>query len=470
MYKELLKNFLKLSIGNWINIVVALLTTPIITRMFLPEEYGKFSMYNLAMNLLLLISLLGTDQSFMRFYTSENRSTLVKKCLNITLSMFGIISLITIVFRKYFSNVLFDKYDNTLIILILVGLLIQIILKFLQTDIRMRQDAILFSSINVLTKVSNVVITIAIAKIYGNNYYSLILAYVISSLIVVITIFVIDRNKLSLAESHSKIRYKDIFNYGIPYMSSLLVFWLFQSFDKIALKYLSNYLEVGVYVATMKLVMIFNIIQNSFMNFWTPVSFEYYRKEDNSHIFFNNMFLSVGFFLLILGNVVIMFSDLTAFILGQSYKQSTNVLPFLIFVPILYTVSEITVIGINFLKRTGYHLFIATVACFVNIGLNYLIIPLFGAKGAAFATAIGYIVFFILRTYISTKLYDVGYEVSKFYFGLTVLFAYAMYATFNTFSIIHILLGVISTILIIFTYRNYITKLLLKLRSSTGWR
>ena len=41
---SLINKFLSFSIGSWISIIIAIVTTPITTRLLSPEEYGKFSM------------------------------------------------------------------------------------------------------------------------------------------------------------------------------------------------------------------------------------------------------------------------------------------------------------------------------------------------------------------------------------------------------------------------------------------
>jgi len=465
MYKALLKKFLQFSIGSWINIIVALATTPIITRIFIPLEYGKFSMYTLAINLLLIISLVGTDQSYMRYYSPENREQLLRKCISISITVSILISMFIIFFRYSFCQILFDEYTNLALILIIVGLFSQIILKFQQTDIRMRQNALLFSISNILIKVINVLITIIAAFLISKTYHSLVLGLVIGNLIVIIILKLSNsKSKKYINHKNENISYKDIFSYGFPYTFSLVVFWLFESFGKVALKYLADYNQVGIYAAAMKLVMIFSVVQNSFMNFWTPVAFEKYREDNKAHVFFNNMFLTVSFFLLILGNLIIMFSDFASILLGNEYKLSSEVLPFLIFAPILYTISETTVIGINFLKKTWYHLIIAIISCVVNIVLNAIFIPLFGAPGAAIATAIGYIVFFTLRTVISSKIYSVGYEVKKFYIGLLLLSLYAAYATFNSFSFTHVIFGILCICFTTYVYQNHVKKIILTLK------
>jgi len=66
--REFIKSFFQFSIGQWIAAFISFITTPIITWLIIPAEFGKASMFTLAFNLLLTIALLGVDQSFVRMF------------------------------------------------------------------------------------------------------------------------------------------------------------------------------------------------------------------------------------------------------------------------------------------------------------------------------------------------------------------------------------------------------------------
>ncbi len=80
----LLKKFLAFSVGGWIALLIGLISTPITTRIFSPEELGKASMFNLAINVSMMLLLFGTDQAYVRFFYEEKHkymSCSVKKDL-----------------------------------------------------------------------------------------------------------------------------------------------------------------------------------------------------------------------------------------------------------------------------------------------------------------------------------------------------------------------------------------------------
>ncbi len=77
------KLFFKFSIGSWLSAVISLFTTPIVTALIMPTEFGKASMYTLAFNLVLQVVLLGADQSFARkFYQDSSETHQGKVLLN----------------------------------------------------------------------------------------------------------------------------------------------------------------------------------------------------------------------------------------------------------------------------------------------------------------------------------------------------------------------------------------------------
>ena len=72
MNNKLFKKFIEFGIGNLIVLITGFISSPIITRLLLPEEFGKFSMFNTLTSLFLFILMLGLDQSYIRFFYEED--------------------------------------------------------------------------------------------------------------------------------------------------------------------------------------------------------------------------------------------------------------------------------------------------------------------------------------------------------------------------------------------------------------
>ena len=66
--KNYLKHFAVIGIGTVLNMLLGLLTTPLITRVVNPEEYGQYSIFTMYANIALMVLCMGLDQSMVRYF------------------------------------------------------------------------------------------------------------------------------------------------------------------------------------------------------------------------------------------------------------------------------------------------------------------------------------------------------------------------------------------------------------------
>ncbi len=125
------------------------------------------------------------------------------------------------------------------------------------------------------------------------------------------------------------------------------------------------------------------------------------------------------------------FRDLAHVVLGESYRKAFYVIPILTMAPVLNCMSETLSQGINFAKKPRWHFIAGLVASTINIGLNFILVPKFGARGAAIATAIAWIGFFMVKLKVSMKYYYYEYDRNKIILGLGFLLVMGIYLAFN---------------------------------------
>ena len=126
--------------------------------------------------------------------------------------------------------------------------------------------------------------------------------------------------------------------------------------------------------------------------------------------------------------------DLIRAVASQSSILTAMILPFLIFNPIMYTISETTVSGLVFMKKSKMQVFVAAGACLTNLVGNYIFVPILGGKGAAISTGLSYIVFFALRTIFSNRYFYVDFSLKRFSILTVLAILYAFYNTFVKFN------------------------------------
>jgi O-antigen/teichoic acid export membrane protein len=176
------------------------------------------------------------------------------------------------------------------------------------------------------------------------------------------------------------------------------------SFDRIGLKQWSSYEEIGLYAASFKLVSLLTIFQSIFTTAWVPVAYKWYEEKTGKEDFEKVhrivlIILCIGF------SLIIIFRKILIMILGPSYGGSVSIMIYLLFGPVMYTLSSAMTIGIDISKKTKYNLYAISICACINIIGNYALIPILGAKGAAISTAISYIIHFFIRIYFSRKVW-----------------------------------------------------------------
>ena len=429
----MLKLFFKFSYGSWISAIISFFSIPIITSLIIPEEFGKAAMFTLAINFFMQIVQLGTDQSFVRFFYEKpenERSCLFSTCFFLPLLLTGIFAFFILTFWKPLSNLLFESLDFKAIILLVICLLFSVSERFATLVIRMKQRGNLFSIIKIINSVVYAGVVFLYAYYIERNFHAILFASICACFVCFSIAVFAERKWYNFKVGINKIDIKPILNYGLPFIPIFVISWIFEGMDKIALKTWSTFEEIGLYSAGFKIVALLTILQVGFCTFWAPVAVQKYEENHNNTYFFEHVFKYISFILIIATVGLILFKDIIILLFASSYREAAHIMPFLVFVPFMCTLSEITGVGIGFKKQTYWGFVVFSGSALVNFFGNYLLVPFYGAKGAALSTATAYIVFFLLRTYLSIRLFPMNFNLGKT--ALTFLLLYVV-AGINTF-------------------------------------
>lgn len=467
---NLIKKFLSFSIGGYVNALIGLLTVPIITRILSPEQYGIASLISIIVEMLVVFCSLALDQSFVRFFyevEEEERGKLLQDCLYYPVFITIFSSLIIFIFRNQISIFILGKKEKVIWLIIIFSIVALIIKSFAFLVVRMQQKGGLYSFFYILIKVVEFSFILLFFKIYGNDYKVIVLATLFSTLITSLLMIVVER-KIWRLVGKRRIEKKELLKFSAPLVLTLALTWVFASSDKITIKIFSNLRELGLYSGAFRIVSVISVIQTGFTSFWTPFIYERYSKNPDDLVFYKkaNDYLSLIFFLI--GITILATRNIIIILLGEKYYDSLFIVPMLIFVPIMYLISETTMMGIGFKKKSKYFLYISIIVAVFNIVGNILLVPKYGAKGAAISTGISYIIFFSLRTYFSLKLINFGFNLKRIYMVMILLLCYALYLSFYNNLKYTILLGGLLIITVLLIYKSVLLELkqkFIKIRS-----
>ncbi|KLE14630.1 oligosaccharide flippase family protein [Clostridium sp. C8] len=462
---NLFKKFIEFALGNAIVFVLGIISVPLVSRMIDPTQNGKASMFVTYTSLIVLVLTMGIDQAYIRYYNDEekdSRGRLLRLSIKVPLLTNLILGIALLVFYKQISNIMIGETSFLVILLMLIHSTASILGNFAMVHVRMKQKGKAYSMLGVSNKIAYLALMVVLFYIFKNNYITVILATVLSNIVMVVLAILYEKDDwFNFKRSETKVTTKELFVYGIPFIFSMAITWIFQSIDRISIQRFSNdYAQVGLYTGAMYIISILNTVQGAFTTFWTPVAYEKYSKNPEDKQFFININEIVSAAMLLISVFLIATKDILMLILGEKYEGAQFIFPFLVLMPIMYTISETTVLGINFKKKTKYHIYIAAFSAIFNIIGNLILVPIYGAKGAAISTGLAYIIFFISRTYYANKLYKIDFKFSKFFICILAIYALATYSSIYKFNNIILLLTVLNIIIIVVCYRGVFREVL----------
>lgn len=448
-------NFLKrltaFSLGPFISAIISFIIVPITTYLVSPEDFGKSAMYTMGYSITSLFIFLGLDQAFIREYnTYKNKSELFWNSMTIPLLFSILIGGIYIIFYKPISFLMFGSVEKYIIIILAMSLPFAVIDRFNMLVLRMEEKGKVYSFFTIINKLLSLIILVPYLLFIDRSFKGIINATFINLLVICLieSYFVkhVWRNKFKL----NKPMIITILKFALPLVPASIIGWLFSAMDRIALRQWSTFNEIGIYSAAFKIIAVLGIIQTSFHTFWVPTAYRWHEQKVS-----NEKYMKVSDMLLatmcLLFSFIVLFKDIIIKLLSSNYVSASNCVPFLLFFPIMYTVSETTTLGISFSRKTSNNIIIVVVCASINYIGNYALVPKLGAMGASISTGISYIVFFWMRTLISRKLwfkFNIGVYIKNI---ILLLILSVASVTINNF-----ITNLIIVIIIIYANKNII--------------
>ncbi|MBC1501864.1 oligosaccharide flippase family protein [Listeria weihenstephanensis] len=429
--KTSMKRFIYFSLGPLGGALISFITIPITTYFVLPEEYGKASLFILIQTLLTAYLYFGFDQAYTREY-NENRDkrNLIQNAMMVPLLIAVILSCFFLLFQKDVSLFVFHD-ENTIfpIFLLCMSMFTLIFERFFLLSIRMEENAKRYSLLTFMIKLFILIMTLLFILVGKRDFSVIIYGALIGQIIGDLLIIFLCRyllNYKNFVLDKPLIRKLGIF--GFPIFIAFSIEAIFNTSDRFIISFFSDYTELGLYTAAFKIASLLKIVQSSFTNFWIPTAYRW-QSEGRSIASFQQVADIVTAVFAILFLLVLLCKNFILVIFTPSYAGMVAIFPFLCFVPILYTISETTTLGIVFSRKTYLNIYVSIGAVVTNIGLALLFVPDLGAKGAALSVGISYFVYYLLRTMLSNRQWE-GIHMTKQLITIGILFIAGFYNTF----------------------------------------
>ncbi|WPP47390.1 lipopolysaccharide biosynthesis protein [Pseudomonas sp. AN-1] len=399
-----IRKIAQFAIGPIGSAALGFVTLPIITWFYSAEDIGRIAMLQVISSLCILLLSLGLDQAYVReYYEAEQKPALLKATLTPGLLLLTITLGITLLIPGVVSKVLFSIDSSEISWLVGVCLLAGFASRFLSLVLRMQEKGLAFSISQVLPKA---LFLMVIGSYYlltlGFDFFHLVIAHTISILAATLVLAWNTRTEwlVMLNQRIDFIQLKKMLRFGMPLIIGGIAYWGLTTMDKLFLRNFSTFEELGIYSVASNFAAAAIIFQSVFSTVWAPTAYKWaaegIKNEKIDQV--TEYVLAVVVFAFAFAGL---FSWVVTYLLPEKYDRVQHILVACIAYPLFYTLSETTSIGIGITRKSTYAMLASLTSAFTNLIGNYLLVPIYGAEGAAISTAIAFWIFLVCRTELS---------------------------------------------------------------------
>lgn len=402
------KNIIGFAAGPIVSAVLGLVITPVMAWVFTPEDIGRLNIFQVSLSFLLLLTVLGLDQAYVReYHECKARPRLLLTCFLPGFLLLFIITLTSIPFASEICALLFDINNPWIIFIFLFAAEINYLSRFLSLILRMQERGWAFSLSQMGPKVLQLILFLAITYSTLEKNFANLAAVITISICFVTLLYSWNAKQELIAATKATIQIeelKNLFQFGFPLIFSGLAYWGLTATSTFALHIFSNLEQLAVYSLANNFAGAAFVFQSIFTVVWAPTVYKWISEDVDMAVIdkIAQQALAVVCGIVALSGSASWICD---FLLPHQYSEVKYILICMLLPPLLYTLSEITGVGIAIQRQTIYSLWITLAAFAVNIFLSYFLVPDYGAAGAATANATAFTVFFIARTEFSARIW-----------------------------------------------------------------
>lgn len=412
-FKHLIKQILIYGLGDTINKLIGVLTIPLFTRFLTPADYGVAGVLVVTNTLIIGFCDLGMSNAMARFSCDEKNPRKVFSSAQLAMvTVTVLVSAAGIILAQPFSQFIFKSpnYSQEVIFSFLT-LPFTLAVTAPLMKWRLEHQAKKYAFFNVFRVVSLLVINVILVVIFKMGLKGYILGPLLNAAFYAFVLWILTSREIGF--DFDRELFKKMIRFGFPFVLGLMAFWVIDWADRFILAKITNTSEVGLYTLGYTIGMAVMLFVGSFQTAWTPFYISVYKKRNAKKIYTHALTyysLGMGFIVLF---VAVFSRDYFYFFTPAQFHSAYLVVPLISLAYALRGNYSIIGVGGFLKKRPIFELTADMAALAVNIGGMFLLIPIFGRLGAAWATLVSYAVLSIALFSLTYKIYPIRYEYQR---------------------------------------------------------
>ena len=394
--KLFVENFLVYGLGGIISKMIPLIMVPIVTRIMPTTDYfGISDLSNTIVSFGCAIAVMGMyDAMYRMFFEKDDEYYKRKVCstaLVFTLATSIIVFLILLILKDLIAQYFFSDCQYAYVVyLSAMATLVGATNAIISAPTRMQNKRKVFLITNTVSPLLSY--SISIPMLWAGHYViALPLASVISGMTMEFAFGMMNRNWFRPRLFDKKIL-AQLLVIAIPLLPNFLIYWVFNSCDKVMITNMIGIGEAGIYSVGAKLGLASQLIYIAFAGGWQFFAFS--TMKDKNQVETNSrIFEYLGVISFIATSFICAWSfAIFKILFTQDYLSGYVVAPYLFLAPLMQMLFQVAANQFLVIKKTWPNMFVLSVGAVLNIIFNYFLIPVLGIEGASIATLLGYVV------------------------------------------------------------------------------
>ena len=248
---------------------------------------------------------------------------------------------------------------------------------------------------------------------------------------------------------------REFIKYSTPLIPNNLSWWIVNASDRFLIKIFCGYSNLGIYSIANKIPQILNTFYGLFFKAWQISSIKELGKEDTER-FYEQIFKYISKAMFTVGICILLGINVIFFIMiGEEFKDAINYVSVLVLAIIFFTLASFLGSIYTAYKKSKNVLKSTIISAVINIALNILFMPFWGAIVSCYSTLASYLFLFIYRLYDSRQFMKLKIDVKDLIISSLIFILMTINIGIFKLSLTTFIINVILFIMYIVINRKY---------------
>jgi O-antigen/teichoic acid export membrane protein len=410
---QLTRNLLIYGLGDVAINVIGFFLLPLYVRYLSPEDYGVIGLLLTTEVVAKIVFRWGVDASFMRLYydcaDQHARQRLASTIFFFLLVFNGSLLALALVTAPWIAAHLFGVTDHVAALRLVLANTFVVGFYFIPFHVlRIGGRSSQFTALTISRSLATLVLRLLFVVVLTWGVLGVVLADVVVTLGFTL---VLGRWFAPLLRPiFSRAVLRETLAFGLPRLPHGIAHQVIAVADRYILTLFVTLREIGLYSVGATFGLTMKLFLSAFEYAWAPFYFSMMKEADAQRTFSVVTTYGVAVLVLLASGLAAVGTDIVRLMTKPEFYPAAQVIPWIGLGVLFQGVYLLTSIGLNITKQTAYYPVATICAACASVGANLLLVPKFGAIGAAWSNAFAYAILAIVGMFLSQRFYPIRYE------------------------------------------------------------